>query len=409
MASTELKGTAFFNETGPIENELSGAIRSIAIAIIEDAANVKPGQRVLLWYDEPGQQLVEQLYLGCFEKGADVRVFRRDYEGDAGLLPSLDEAGVRSMFDVEAALMDWAENVLIVRNPANPEAMMSVSAEQQRLYQSRYAEVHHGRSDGSLEWTLFLWPTEYEAEKEGLDHETYFREVIEACNQPWAEIKAAQRVLKEKLDSGTMFELIANENDPDPNRRTHVTMSIDGMTFCNSTIDHNYPGSEVFSAPVMTSVNGQIFAPGAYEYAGNLMEDLLFVVKDGKIVEAHAALGDDSLQGILAMGEGARYFGEVALGTNAGLARRFFNPLLNEKVGGSFHMAIGHCYTLTTYDGDHVNVNNGNTEDLTPVHWDVTILMHKGCGGGKVIVDGEVIQENGIFVDPTLAILNPHI
>lgn len=409
MAFTEIESTDFIVGTEIVENAFTVPIHNIAVAIAEDAAKVQAGQKVLLWYDRPGQQLVKELHLRCLAVGAEVRFFRRDYEGDAVALPDLDEEGIQRMFDQEEKLMDWADNVLIVRNPANPEVMTPVSSDKQKFYRKRYSEVHERRMDGSLAWTLFLWPTEYEARQEGLVYETYFREVVEACNQPWVEIHNAQKILKAKLDEGKRLELIANENDPDPDRRTHVIMSIEGMTFANSTIDCNYPGSEVFSAPVVDSVNGQIFAPGKYEYTGNFMEDILFKIVDGKIVEARAKIGDDKLQDILAMGEGTRYFGEVALGTNRGLTRRFFNPLLNEKVGGSFHMAIGQCYEETTFGEDAVNVNNGNTKDKTPVHWDVTISMHANQGGGKVIVDDEVIQENGIFKDPTLAILNPHI
>ncbi len=194
-------------------------------------------------------------------------------------------------------------------------------------------------------------------------------------------------------------------------------MSIDGMTFCNSTIDLNYPGSEVFSAPVLHSVNGQIYAEGEYLKDGYLIKNIFLKIENGRIVEAHADSGNEELQAILNRddqkpGFGSRFFGEVALGTNPGLTRRFFNSLLNEKVGGSFHMAIGHCYSYNEYDGQPVKVNNGNTEDKTSLHWDLTILMHRkpdGSGGGRVIVDGEIIQLDGKFLDPDLAILNPKL
>jgi len=266
------------------------------------------------------------------------------------------------------------------------------------------------KKDGGVDWCLFVWPTEYEAKKEGLSQEEYTRMYFEACNQPWERIKEAQVILKDKLDKGKELKLIANEGDEDERKRTHLTMSIEDMTFGNSTIDRNYPGSEVFSAPVLESVNGQIYAEGEYLYDGHLMKDVYLRIEDGKIIEARAEEGNDGLQAILKQGEGARYFGEIGFGTNPGLTRRFFNDLLNEKVGGSFHMAIGQCYEYTEYAGEPVNVNNGNTKDRTPVHWDLTILMHRNeddSGGGKIILDGEMIQEDGIFYDPRLAILNP--
>lgn len=396
---------------------ISTAIRNTAGAIVEDAGKVKSGQKVLVWFDAPGIELVQQIDLRCKALDAEIRFFMRDYEGDAAALADLDEAGVRDMFDEEAGLMDWAENVLIVRNPEDPEAMGRAPKDKAAVYMQRYSEVHKHRFDGTVDWTLFLWPTEYEAEKEGLSHKEYFRQVMEACSQPWGEIKKAQAKLKERLDRGSLLELHANEDDPDKMKQTHVTMSIEGMTFCNSTIDRNYPGSEVFSAPVLHSVNGQIYAEGEYLEDGHLMKNIFLRIENGRIVEAHAEEGNEGLQAILDRddkepGFGSRFFGEVALGTNPGLTKRFFNPLLNEKVGGSFHMAVGRCYSHTEYAGDQVHVNNGNTEDKTSLHWDLTILMHRkadGFGGGRVVVDGDMIQQDGKFIDPALEILNPKI
>lgn len=388
---------------------ITTAIHNTASAMVEQAAKIHSGQNVLIWFDQPGTQLVKELYHRCMAKSAQVSFFMRDLEKDAKVIPTLSEDRIKHYFDDEADLMDKADVVLIVRGPENPEAMKDVPQNLMAAYNQRYSEVHKRRVEGTVEWTLFYWPTEYEAQKEGLPYDEYFRSVMEACNQPWEAIKQAQAKLVDKLNKGKMLKLIANEADEDPKKRTHVTMSIEGMTFCNSTIDKNYPGSEVFSAPVLDSVNGQIYAPGEYLYQGYLMKNIYFRIENGKIVEAVAEEGNDELQVILSEGEGARYFGEVALGTNPGLTRRFFNALLNEKVGGSFHMAVGHCYTFEEYAGEPVHVNNGNTEDRTPVHWDLTILMHRnpdGTGGGKVILDGEIIQEDGIFKDQELAVLN---
>lgn len=389
---------------------ITTAIRNTAAAMVEQAAKVHQGQNVLIWFDEPGMQLVKEMHLRCIAKGALVNFFMRDLNEDAKVVPTLDEEGIIHYFDEEATLMDKADVVLIVRGPENPEAMKDVPPALMGAYKKRYSEVHKRRSDDTVDWTLFLWPTQYEADKERLPYDEYFKVYMEACNQPWEAIKQTQAKLVNKLNKGKKLQFIADVDNPDPRKKTNIIMSIDGMTFANSTIDKNYPGSEVFSAPVLDSVNGQIYADGEYIYDSKLMKNIYLKVENGIIVDAYAEEGNEGLQEILSQGEGARKFGEVALGTNPGLKRRFFNDLLNEKVGGSFHMAIGHCYSFDGYGGVPVHVNNGNTEDKTPNHWDLTILMHRrpdGTGGGKVILDDEVIQQDGLFLDPELAILNP--
>jgi len=415
MAANQVELKIFVHQTEIINDPfISKAIRITARAIVEDAAKVGEGEKVLLWFDIPGVQLVQEMELACLARGAEVRFFMRKYESDAEAIAHLNKEEIREMFDAEEELINWADNVLIVRNPDNPLAFENVPVEKAEVYQNRYSQVHQRRISGEVKWTLFYWPTQFEAEKEGMPYREYFKVYMEACDQPWVEIYKAQEVLKEMLDNGKELVLIANEDDPNPKKRTRVKMSIAGMTFANSTIDANYPGSEVFSAPKLDSVEGQIFAEGEYMYDGYLMENIYLKIEHGMIVEAYAEKGNDYLQAILDRnngeeGFGSRFFGEVALGTNPGLTRRFFNALLNEKVGGSFHMAIGHCYDFTEYMGIPVVADNGNTDEHTSVHWDLTILMHRrpdGKGGGKVLLDGEVIQEDGFFLDSRLVILN---
>ena len=74
-----------------------------------------------------------------------------------------------------------------------------------------------------------------------------------------------------------------------------------------------------------------------------------------------------------------------------------------EKVGGSFHITPGCAYSYKEYAGKPVNLDNGVR---SAIHEDLTCMMLPEYGGGKVVVDGEVIQENGQFLDPRLEILN---
>ncbi|MEI2420522.1 hypothetical protein V6O07_09620, partial [Arthrospira platensis SPKY2] len=98
-------------------------------------------------------------------------------------------------------------------------------------------------------WQLIYWPTQYEADVEGMTIEQYAELFFKACNQPWEAIEEAQGKLINILNRGKKLTLIANPNDPDETKRTRLEMSIDGMQFLNSTIINNYPGSEVFSSP----------------------------------------------------------------------------------------------------------------------------------------------------------------
>lgn len=74
---------------------ISEAIRNTAIAIVEDAAQVSDGQRVLIWFDPPALPLVKEMKNRCLARGAEVRFFMRDYEGDAVKIAKLDKDGIQ--------------------------------------------------------------------------------------------------------------------------------------------------------------------------------------------------------------------------------------------------------------------------------------------------------------------------
>ena len=80
--------------------------------------------------------------------------------------------------------------------------------------------------------------------------------------------------------------------------------------------------------------------------------------------------------------KGARYFGEVAIGTNYNISRATKNILFDEKIGGTIHMALGQSYKQT----------GGKNESL--IHWDLVSDMKKG----EIYADGERIYKNGRFL-----------
>ena len=142
------------------------------------------------------------------------------------------------------------------------------------------------------------------------------------------------------------------------------------------------PSGEVFSAPVEDSVNGKVYFSYPTIYMGKDVVGVTLEIKNGEIVWWNAEEGKDVLDKVFAI-EGARRFGEVAVGTNYNIQRTTRNILFDEKIGGSIHMAVGQSYKQC-----------GGKNEST-VHWDVITDMKNG---GEIIADGEKIYENGMFI-----------
>jgi aminopeptidase len=141
------------------------------------------------------------------------------------------------------------------------------------------------------------------------------------------------------------------------------------------------PSGEVFTGPVEDSVNGSVRFSYPGIYMGQEIEDISLEVKDGQVVNAKAAKGQELLNKILEI-PGARRFGEAAIGNNERVNKFTKNMLYDEKMGGTIHMALGAGYPET------------GAKNESAIHWDLLADMKDG----QILADGEVIYKNGKFL-----------
>lgn len=382
----------------------------IGRSMVEDSLHLKDNQKILIIYEPLGKPLANEIKNYCrdFKKPAKINLFKRNLEDEVAIASQDSDEGLKKYFARLKDLNDEADAIFLIRADNNPEIFNKIPGKRQELFGKLSHQVNKRRIEGTVPWCLIYWPTPYEAKKEKEKYEDYFQEFIKACEQPWGEIAKAQEKLVKILDQGKILEFKVDENNNDPKRRTHLKMNIEGMSFLNTTIEANYPGSEVYSAPVLNSTEGQVYLSGEYLYEGKIFKNVYLLFNQGKVVGYSADKNEALLKEIFERTPANCYVGEIALGTNPGLLKKYFSALLDEKVGGSFHFALGHCYdNVQDQNGNLIKINNGNTQSKTSLHWDLSLLMHQKYGGGQVILDGKVIQKNGEFLDPELSILNP--
>ncbi len=131
---------------------------------------------------------------------------------------------------------------------------------------------------------------------------------------------------------------------------TDLTLGVAGRTWINAAGQANMPSGEVVTGPHEQSAQGVIryTVPSAVD--GTEVAGIELTFKDGKVVRAHAAKGDDVLQAQLNTDEGARYLGELGIGT-VGTNRNIWHPtgstLYDEKIGGTVHLALGDSFPQT--------------------------------------------------------------
>jgi len=142
------------------------------------------------------------------------------------------------------------------------------------------------------------------------------------------------------------------------------------------------PSGEVFTGPHEQSANGRVRFTVRSAPAGIDVDGVELELRDGEVISAHAAVGDDYLQRALATDDGSRFLGEVGIGTNFGIVRPTGTILFDEKIGGTVHLALGRSYPET------------GGKNRSALHWDLICDLR---AGGRLTADGEVVQEHGRF------------
>ncbi len=128
---------------------------------------------------------------------------------------------------------------------------------------------------------------------------------------------------------------------------TDITLGVAGRNWIACVGEHNMPDGEFFTGPVEDAVNGHISFSFPASYGGRTVSGVCLRFEDGKVVDASAEQGEEFLKEMLDTDSGARRLGELGIGTNFGISTGTKEILLDEKIGGTIHMAVGMSYPET--------------------------------------------------------------
>jgi len=365
------------------------------------SSGARAGEKIIIATTEDGRDVAECVIVECLRADVDFELGIKDPERMMLLINGLDKEALQSLSDLNLKKYEGCHREIIISSGTSPEIKAQIDAAQMKLYKAMNQEIHDRAMSGDLHYTLTRIPNRHDAELDGMDYDQYLELFFQLCDQPWKQIEVAQQHLIDRFDAGRNLHITNADG-------TDIHLDITEQTFANSVIAKNIPGSEIFSSPLREGVNGTIVAKGKFRYGGSgLMENIRLQFENGRLESWSAESGQEDLDKIATMddghGEGTRHLGEIGIGTNPHLRKHVINSLLVEKIGGSFHVALGSCYTYDEYLGTPVRLNNGNRSHAG-VHWDLTTMLrgHEG----KMYLDGELVQDNGDWVGKEYDVLN---
>lgn len=345
---------------------------------------VHPGQTVYISGGVAAAPLFQALHRSVVRRGAFPIIVPTLPGLSTDLIGNGNDAQLTYLTPLEEFERLHADVNIRVMADTNTRALSGVDPARQSLYQSARGELFttymRRASEGTLDWTLTLFPTEAYAQDAGMSTEAFTEFVFRACKldqddpvAAWRAVYDEQQRLIDWLQGREEVRVTAPDTD--------LTLSVAGRTWINSDARRNFPGSEIFTGPVEDSANGHIRFSYPVVVAGREIQDIRLRFQDGKVVEASAATNEEYLIRQLDTDEGSRFLGEFAFGTNFGITRFTKNILFDEKIGGTLHMAVGSGYP------DTGSVNR------SAVHWDMISDIREG----QVTVDGDVFHKGGQF------------
>ncbi|CAN5455735.1 aminopeptidase [soil metagenome] len=241
--------------------------------------------------------------------------------------------------------------------------------------------VHLKERVNNTRWAVLRYPSPAFAMNAKMSTERFREFYYQACLLDYSKLEQAMKPLEERLRNTEVIHLKGDGTD--------IKFSVKDQNWIPCFGKRNIPDGELFSSPILDSVNGHItYAPSVYQ--GKPFEFVKLIVEDGVVINFDSS-NNDALEEILDTDEGARRFGEFSFGLNPIINNPMYDILFDEKIYGSNHLTLGKDYKIAP---------NGNDSSI---HWDLV------CIGAEVYLDGDLVRKGREFVKEELKELNPGV
>jgi aminopeptidase len=360
---------------------------TMAQVIVNYSLEVKRGQTVYVFSHTPAAPLMLELYREILKAGGNA-FLRADLPGAQEIFyETAQDAQLDFVSPIDRASVEPGQfdAYVGIRAETNTRRLSSVDPAKIQRQQSAMSPILRQRMDRSAEgnynWCVTQFPTEAYAMDADMSLAEYTEFVFGACllNDPdpvarWRDVGRNQQRYIDFLQDRKVLTVRGANAD--------LTMRIDGRRWKNSQGRRNFPDGEIFTGPHEDSVEGWVRYSYPAIYQGREVSGIALTFEGGRVVRATADKNEDFLIKVLDTDPGARTPGEFAIGTNYGITRFSRNILFDEKIGGTFHMAVGAGYPDT------------GATNTSAVHWD----MIAGAHDAEISADGMVFYRDGHFL-----------
>ncbi|MDQ3982931.1 MAG: aminopeptidase [Actinomycetota bacterium] len=358
-------------------------VEKLADILVEHSCRVAEGDLVSINASYQAEPLMLAVYRRCLDRGAHVALRPTLPHAGPILYKHASEAQLEYIWEPDRWLAENLDVRITIIADNNTRQLSKVDPRKQavtsRARKPLMDTLMNRGATGELRWNVTLFPTEAHAMEAEMSLEEYEDFYYGAClvdaDDPVAEWeKVAAR-------HGRMIEWIKERNEIHiEGEGTDLILETGGRTWLPADGRHNFPDGEIFTGPHEDKTRGRVTFSYPAIYGGQAVEGIQLVFEDGKVVDATARKNEEFLLKTLDTDPGAKVLGEIGIGTNYGITGFSGEILLDEKIGGTVHLAVGAAYP-----------ESGGTND-SAVHWDMVCDLRRG---GRITADGDVFMEDG--------------
>ena len=393
-------------------------LQKYAELIIKVGVNVQPGQEVVLYINVEQQHLAHLIVKEAYKAGAGKVMIK--WSDTFAQREFLEHASDEFLENVPEFAKEEAQYIADHRccrisvMSEDPGAFGGIDQKRVAAYQSANGKalmpVRQATQNNDLSWTVVAAASPAWAERVFPDLKGEA-----AVDRLWEEIFKTTRIDREDpIQAWKDHDAKLHEKEDWLNKeqfsalhytspRTDLTIGLpenhvwEGGGSKNAAgieFMANMPTEECFTAPDNRRIDGYVTSTKPLSYAGNILENMKFTFKDGKVVEATAEKGQAVLDHLLETDEGVRSLGEVSLVpdpspiSQSGIT--FFNTLFDENA--SDHLALGAAYPFNVQGGTKMSKDQLKAKGINFSQAHVDFMV----GSADMNIDG--IKKDGTIV-----------
>jgi aminopeptidase len=357
-------------------------VLKLAKVLIHYSVGIKPGQQLHISSSMIANDLTLALYEEAIKAGANVFLEQPLDEASELFYKFASDAQLDYVSPVRKLIYETFDAHLAIEAMPNRRLLSGIDPQRMARRNKANSELMKNflerASRGELHWCLTVFPNNANAQDADMSLRDYTEFVFAAgmLNEDdpvifWKNLGDQQTKLCNWL-KGRETVVLKGSN-------VELSLSIKDRIFISCDGKENFPDGEIFTGPVEDSAKGWIRFKYPAIYMGQEITNIELWFEDGRVVKEKATKNQDLLNSSLNTDEGARYLGELGIGTNYGITKFTKEMLFDEKIGGTIHLAAGAGYPET-----------GSKND-SAIHWDMLCDM----ADSEVTVDGDIFYKNG--------------